>query len=223
MPLRGLAGGLATALACVVAVFGAPAPAGAHPFGDPQTVAITADPGRPEVVRVRWKVGGLDDLTVLGVNLGLLPQDRVLLDGAVFYQPADAATIGPSKEFAAYLLEQVTVTSDGRACTGTVTPPDDLAKTGAGIDYTCPKAVGVASVAVRTLTDLNPAYRTLATGPGGARAVYTDDADTHDWTLSGGAAGQAGRRAAVQIAVVLGGLLLVAAAYVLVRKRKRRA
>ncbi|MEV0715408.1 LPXTG cell wall anchor domain-containing protein [Asanoa sp. NPDC050611] len=218
MPFRGVA----IALASLVVVLGAPAPASAHPFGDPQTVAITADPARPDVVRVSWKVGGLDDLTVLGVNLGLLPEDRVLLDGAVFYEPADAAAIGPSQEFAAYLLKQVTVTSDGESCTGVVTPPDDLAKAGADIDYTCPGAVGVASVAVRTLTDLNPAYRTLATGPGGAHAVYTSDAYTHDWSLTGD--GVRKSAAAAQIAAVLGGLLLLAAAaLVLVRRRKRRA
>ncbi|MFD0744998.1 hypothetical protein ACFQ1L_26680 [Phytohabitans flavus] len=104
-------------------MFDAPAPARAHPFGDPQTVAISLDQARPEVVRVRWKVGGLDDLTVLGVALGVLPRDRVMLDGAVFYQDSDAAAVGPSPRFAAYLRERITVTSDGRECAGTVAPP----------------------------------------------------------------------------------------------------
>jgi hypothetical protein len=219
VPLRGLA----AVLAGVVAVLGATAtPASAHPFGDPQTVTITADPARPEVVKVRWKVGGLDDLTVLGVNLGLLPEDRVLLDGAVFYEPADAAAIGPSQEFAAYLRQQITVTAGGEPCAGTVRPPGDLAKAGADIDYTCPGAVGVASVAVRTLTDLNPAYRTLATGPGGAHAVYTSDAYTHDWSLTGEGANDAGR-AVAQLAAVLGGLLVVAAVVFVLMRRRRKA
>src|SRR5262249_37327473 len=149
VPLRGRLTGLACALACAAAVvFGVPAPAGAHPFGDPQTVAIAADPARPDLVRVTWKVGGLDDLTVLGVALGVLPQDRVLLDGAVFYEDSDSAAIGPSPAFAAYLLKQVTVTSDGQRCAGTVAPPTDLARAGASIDYTCPAAVGEATVAV---------------------------------------------------------------------------
>lgn len=222
MPLRGLA----CAVACAVAVLAAPAPAGAHPFGDPQTVAIAPDPARAEVVRVRWKVGGLDDLTVLGVALGLLPKDRVMLDGAIFYRDADAAAVGPSPRFAAYLLEQVTVTSDGDTCAGTVTPPTDLARDGASIAYTCPAPVGVVSVAVRTLTDLDPAYRTLATGPGGARAVYTAEEFTHDWTLgavpaASGGGGGLGRRAALQIGAVVGGLLLVVAAAVALGRRRR--
>ncbi|MDQ7904930.1 hypothetical protein RB614_10395 [Phytohabitans sp. ZYX-F-186] len=227
MPIRGLAGGLAILACAATAVLATPAPAGAHPFGDPQTVAIAPDPARPEVVRVRWKVGGLDDLTLLGVALGLLPRDRVLLDGAVFYQDSDAAAVGPSAQFAAYLRERITVASDGRECAGTVTPPDDLARTGATIDYTCPAAVGVVDVAVRTLTDLDPAYRTLATGPSGARAVYTSDAYTHEWSVgdavpaAGGGAGT-GRGAALQIGAVVGGLLLVAVAALAIGRRMRR-
>ncbi|MFC0528632.1 hypothetical protein [Phytohabitans kaempferiae] len=207
-----------------------PAPAQAHPFGDPQTVAIAADPAHPEVVRVRWKVGGLDDLTLLGVSLGLLPQDRVLLDGAVFYEDADAAAIAPSGRFAAYLLDRITVTSGGTACAGTVEPPADLARSGATIGYTCPGPVGAVAVAVRTLTDLHPAYRTLASGPDGARAVYAADQESHDWVVGDApvtaTAPDAGRSAAVQIAVVLvAAVLVVAAALVLVRvvRRRRRA
>ncbi|BCB90896.1 hypothetical protein [Phytohabitans suffuscus] len=229
MPIRGLASGLAV-LACVAAAAGvvAPAPAAAHPFGDPQTVAISLDAARPEVVRVRWKVGGLDDLTVLGVALGVLPSDRVLLDGAVFYEDSDAAAVGPSPRFADYLRERITVTSDGRECAGAVAPPTDLARDGAAVDYACPGAVGVVDVAVRMLTDLDPAYQTLATGPGGARAVYTFDAYTHEWRLgdavpaAGGGAGT-GRGAALQIGAVVGALLLLAAAAAVLARRRRVA
>jgi hypothetical protein len=55
---------------------------------------------------VRWKVGGVDDLTCSG-SLGLLPQDRIALDGAVSFRESDAAAIGPSDRFAAYLLKQI--------------------------------------------------------------------------------------------------------------------
>lgn len=212
-PRRGAA--IVLALPAFAATLLAPAPAGAHPFGDPQTVAIAADTARPEVVHVRWKVGGVDDLTLLGVSLGLLPQDRVMLDGAVFFQDSDAAAIGPSAEFAAYLLKQITVATGGRACSGAVAPPNDLARTGVTIDYTCAGPVGTVAVAVRTLTDLNPAYRTLASGPGGARAVYTSDQPSHDWVLGDAppqAAPDLGRSAAVQITAVVGGALLVAVA-----------
>ncbi len=77
------------ALAVAAAVLALPSPASAHPFGDPQTVSITPDEQRPDVVRVRWRVGGPDDLTLLGVSLGLLPADRILLDGAVDYRTTD--------------------------------------------------------------------------------------------------------------------------------------
>ncbi|MEN3615042.1 hypothetical protein AAH979_36615 [Plantactinospora sp. ZYX-F-223] len=211
-------------------VIGAPAPAEAHPFGDPQTVAIAPDQQRPEVVHVRWKVGGLDDLTLLGVSLGLLPQDRVMLDGAVFYQDSDAAALTTSDRFTTYLRNQITVTSAGQPCTGSVQPPGDLARTGATVDYTCPGPVGTVTVAVRMLTDLHPAYRTLATGPGGARAVYESGKDSHDWVLGEAAAPadpsatgtqeqQLGRSAAVQIGAVLGGVLLVALGGLLLFRR----
>ena len=227
-PRRGPASLLAL-LACALTVVATPAPASAHPFGDPQTVAIAPDPDHPELVHVRWKVGGLYDLTTLGVALGLLPQDRVLLDGAVFFRDSDAAAIGPSDAFAGYLLKQITVAGDGRACAGSVERPDDLAKTGVTVDYTCPAPVGTATVAVRMLTDLNPAYQTLATGPNGERAVYGSGRDSHDWALGEvPAAGSAhvGRSAVVQIAVVVGGVLFVGlAALVLLRRlsRHRRA
>ncbi|MFD2762649.1 hypothetical protein [Micromonospora eburnea] len=211
-------------VAFVAAVLAAPTPAGAHPFGAPQTVAIAADRDRPEVVHVRWQVGGLDDLTLLGVALGLLPQDRVMLDGAVFFEDTDAATVGPSDRFAAYLLKQITVASGGRPCTGSVEPPVDLARTGASIDYTCPAPVGTATVGVRMLTDLNPAYQTLATGPGGERAVYGSGEFSHDWILgdapaTGGT--NLGRSATVQIGAVVGGGLLVAIAVLLLSRRLR--
>ncbi|WP_127508491.1 hypothetical protein [Actinoplanes solisilvae] len=171
-------------LVLVGVVLGPPVPAQAHPFGDPQTVAIDADPARPHVVRVKWKVGGLDDLTLLGVKIGVLPEDRVFLDGAVFYQDSDEAAIAPSGQFADYLLRQIVVTGGGEKCAGTVEPPTELAKRGATVDFTCPAAVGKVDVAVRTLLDLHPAYRTLATGPGGQRAVYQADTATHEWKLS---------------------------------------
>ncbi|MFI5712316.1 hypothetical protein [Kribbella sp. NPDC051620] len=158
-------------------------PAEAHPFGDPQTVAIRLDPARADVVRVRWKVGGLDDLTLLGVALGVLPQSRVMLDGAAFFEPADASAIGPSAKFSAYLLQQIKVRTNGRGCAGIVEPPKQLAKTGVEIAFTCPEPVAKADITVRTLTDLNPAYRTLATGPNGERTVYSTEKDTYGWSL----------------------------------------
>jgi len=69
---------------------------------------------------------------------------------------------------------------------------------------------------VRTLTDLNPAYQTLATGPDGEHAVYgrasgVPQTGTHP-ALS----------AALQLALVLAGVLILAAAAVVLIRRRRR-
>lgn len=214
------------ALAVAAAVLALPSPAAAHPFGDPQTVSITPDEQRPDIVRVRWRVGGPDDLTLLGVSLGLLPADRVLLDGAVDYRMTDPAVLASSEQFPAYLLKQITVADGARQCVGAVAPLKALARAGATVDYTCPGPVGTVTVAVRMLTDLNPAYRAMATGPGGQRAVYGSGEDSHDWTLTGGAptvgSPSRGRSAAVQLAAVVGGALLVAVGALLVSRRVRR-
>ncbi|WP_097327317.1 hypothetical protein [Paractinoplanes atraurantiacus] len=197
-------------------------PAAAHPFGDPQTVTVALDPARPDVVRIRWKVGGLDDLTLLGVKLGVLPEDRVFLDGAVFYQASDSAALGPSEQLTAYLLKQISVTRADEACPGTVLAPEDLARNGVTVDYACSAPVGRVAVAVRTLTDLNPAYQSLATGPGGQHAVYRDGEDTHDWVLGDVAADgpHLGRSAAVQIGGVALGVLLVVIVLVVALRRR---
>ncbi|MEU4291268.1 hypothetical protein AB0E63_23835 [Kribbella sp. NPDC026596] len=212
---------LCACLAGLVVLFAGIQPASAHPFGDPQTVTIAGD---GQVVHVRWKVGGLDDLTLLGVALGVLPRDRVMMDGAVIFEPADSVAIGPSSKFTDYLLRQITVASRGRQCTGSVQPPGDVAKTGVAIDYSCPGPLGAVSVTVKTLTDLNPAYKTLATGPNGARAVYGDSDDSHEWMLGTATASGVGRSAAVQLGAVVGGaLLLTVAAAVGVRRVRRRS
>ncbi|MEK8108465.1 hypothetical protein NKG94_32735 [Micromonospora sp. M12] len=129
-------------------------------------MTIAADADRDEVVHLRWKVGGADELTLLGVRLGLLPQERVMLDGAVSAQPSDATALASSEQFASYLLKQMILTSDGHPCAGTVDPPRDLTNSGVDVEYTCSGPVGIARIEIRMLADLDPAYRTVATGPG---------------------------------------------------------
>ncbi|MEU4472074.1 hypothetical protein [Micromonospora sp. NPDC023888] len=216
------------AMAVTASVLALPVAAAAHPSGDPQTVSVARDDQRPEVVRVRWRVGGPDDLTLLGVSLGLLPPERVLLDGAVDYRATDPAVVASSELFSAYLLRQITVADGARTCLGAVAESKALARAGATIDYTCPGPVHTVTVAVRTLTDLNPAYRAAATGPDGQRAVYGAGEDSHDWILDGAPAVVATRRgsgAAVRVAALVGGALVVAAGVLLVswRLRRRRA
>ncbi|MEU4688970.1 hypothetical protein [Actinoplanes sp. NPDC023714] len=182
----------------------APAPAAAHPFGDPQTVAISRDPGRPDVVDVRWRVGGPDDLTVLGIALGLLPEGS-----AARY--TDAGVVGGSARFSSYLLERITVSGSSTPCAGAVKPVAALALKGATVSFTCPGPITTATVSVRMLTDLNPAYRTLATGPGGQRNVYDEEHVAHSWTLDGDPPGRGGTVAllALLLAAVGAGFLVV--------------
>ncbi|MET8355451.1 hypothetical protein [Micromonospora sp. NPDC005171] len=203
-------------------------PAGAHPYGYPQTVTIATDADRHEVVHLTWKPGGVDELTLLGVHLGLLPQDRVLLDGAISFQASDATVLASSAPFATYLLKQMTVSSDGHACAGTVEPPRDLAGSGVDVDYTCPGPVGKAGIEVRMLSDLDPAYQTVATGPQGQRQVYGPGRYAHDWVLGDvPAAGEAsaadhGPATAWKVARSVGPLLLLAAVVALLRRQIRR-
>ncbi|MFI5926377.1 hypothetical protein ACIA3K_10345 [Micromonospora sp. NPDC051543] len=203
-------------------------PADAHPYGYPQTVTIATDAARPDLVRLRWKPGGVDELTLLGVHLGLLPQDRVLLDGAVDTRDTDATVLAASPLFATYLLKQMTVSSDGHACAGVVGKTSD---SGVDVDYTCPGPLGVARIEIRMLSDLDPAYRTVATGPKGKRQVYGPDEYSHDWLLGDAppttaaataSAADHGPTTAWKVARSVGPLLLVAAVGSLLRRQVRR-
>ncbi|GAA4373575.1 hypothetical protein GCM10023146_25270 [Nocardioides caricicola] len=215
------------ALVAALAVL-APGPAVAHPFGDPQTVEIGGAGGE---VRVRWRAGGADDLTLLAVSLGALPASRVMLDGAVWYEDGDAEALAASPAFEDYLLDRIAVTAGTAACPGSLTEIDLLGD-GATLTFGCGERADTATVEVRTLLDLHPAYRTLATGPGGQRAVYDRTTASHDWAIAGepgtpaalpassevgrSAAAQLGTVGAVALASVLGGVLWS-------RRRGRRA
>ncbi|MFS3128424.1 hypothetical protein ACLM5J_08450 [Nocardioides sp. Bht2] len=204
-----------------------PAPAQAHPFGPPQQAAVDRAPGEQNQVRVRWRVGGTDDLTLLGISLGLLPESRRMMDGAVFFNDADAEALIASPLFADYLLDQVRVTAAGVACPGRVDDVTQLATSGVTLLFACAEEPTEPEVTIKLLTDLHPEYRTLATGPDGQRAVYADGAQTHGWTLtaSGQAeigsadAGSAGRSAAIQLGAVFGGGFLLTLGAVFGRRR----
>ncbi|MFG2050773.1 hypothetical protein ACGFIW_25490 [Micromonospora sp. NPDC048935] len=158
--------------------------------------------------------------------------DRVLLDGAVDYRATDPGVIASSELCTACLLRQVTVVDGTRACLGAVAESAALARIGATVDYTCPGPVDTVTVAVRTLTDLNPAYRAAATGPDGQRAVYGAGEDSHDWILDGTPAVVSTRRGSgaavppglpgIGAATLVGGALVIAAAVLLVSRRRRR-
>ncbi len=214
------------AAVCVAIGLSTPAPAAAHPFGGPQTISIIVDKDQPQIVHIQWKVGAADDLTLLGVSLGLLRKDRVTPDGVAHVQPSDAAVVEGSDRLVTYLLRQIAVASGGRPCPGAVKPVHDLANWGVTIEYTCPDPVDTATVVVRTLTDLNSAYRTMAVGPNGQRAIYTSGEYSHDWRLGNASTTtnpQLGRSAVIQVSAVFGAVLLVTLGiFVLVRRLARR-
>ncbi|WP_141014231.1 hypothetical protein [Nocardioides sambongensis] len=157
----------------------------AHPFGNPQTVEVGRSGGTVQVV---WRVGMADDLTLLGISLGVLPEDRVMLDGAITYEDGDAAAVADSDELHGYLVDRIRVVADGVACPGEVVAVGDLITDGATLQFSCAPAPTEADVEVTTLLDLHEAYRTLASGPAGQRAVYGSDATSHSWQLPEGSA-----------------------------------
>jgi LPXTG-motif cell wall-anchored protein len=99
------------------------------------------------------------------------------------------------------------------------------------VDFACTAASGAAAVTIDMMTDLHPAYRTLATGPEGQHAVYSADAAEHDWRLAVGASSSGttdagtgvGRSAAVQLGALLGALAVIATGGWLLRRRRRSA
>jgi hypothetical protein len=214
--------GVALALALALTAWVRPA-AQAHPFGPPQTVSVaTAEQG--SVVRVRWLPGAADDFISLAHRLGLDPEDRSNDAGALLYVKQDADLLAGSTAFDAYLSDHIAVASGGRPCTGSVLPHDDLVAAGATLEFDCGTPVASATVAVSMLTDLHAAYRTLATGPAGQRFVYTVDATSHGWSLSGAEAGSddLATSAVVQLGGVAAGIGLLVLAGALLRTRALR-
>lgn len=209
-----------------------------HPFGDPQTVEISASGG---TVQVHWQVGGQDDLTLLGIHLGVLPDERIMLDGAIVYDDGDGALVAAAPELEDYLLDHVAVAAGGQGCAGEVTAVGDLtADEGANLSFTCPVDAASVTVTVTTLTDLHPAYRTLATGPDGQRAAYGRTQDSHEWAVPVAAgdaragadtdstapvaadSGDLGQSAALQMGAVGALLLILVAGAVALRRRTHR-
>lgn len=202
-------------------------PAAAHPFGAPQQMAVDLEPGEDAVVRVRWRVGGTDDLTLLGIALGLLPEDRVMVDGAVFFEEADATTLAASPEFADYLLRTITVSTADGVCTGRLHEASELATRGLTLLFDCPGVATESTVAGAMLVDLHPQYRTMASGPDGQRAVYSNENPRHTWTLRPGAAAETGglgdaeRTSVWRLGALVGGAAVGGLA--VWRRRARRA
>lgn len=208
VPGRGVRRALACLiLTCVALPLAWADPARAHPFGDPQTLEVSAE---GPTVRARWRAAD-DDLTALALALRVLKQKRtyVYRDGALVPEESDesdALVLAKSPRLGEYLARNIQVSEGGTACPGKLVSAANLAQDGALLEFTCPRAVSSAEITVRTLIDLHPAYRTLASTPAGERHTYTEEKTTHTWTLDGSHAnaGTSGTmlRLAIPIAVV---------------------
>lgn len=211
-------------------------PAAAHPFGEPQAVSISATPAG---LRLAWSASA-DDLEVLAGWIGAAPGSGSLTvweDGALVESESTelpGVQLAHAPQLADYLLERITVTAGGTPCAGTMLPVADVEAAGVTLDFDCGSPVASADVGIATLTDVDPAYRTLATGPFGQRRAYGSDTGAVTWTLSdaGPTATDApaaavpddrGRSALLQLGGVgLGAAALVAGGVALVRRRRSR-
>lgn len=176
---------LGAALVAVLAVVGPVGMAEAHPMGPPQQVSLSL--AAPDQVRVTWKVGAPDDLSWLAYDLGLLPADRIMLDGAITPQADDARLLQDSPALASYLTSRITVRSGGQDCRPGRPEIGALAD-GASLVFSCAAPVRQASVELGLLTDLEASYATVATGADGTQAVYNGHVTSHDWAFDPGAA-----------------------------------
>lgn len=208
-PRRGVAALVAVVAAGLLA--GAAVPAAAHPFGPPPVGRLDAD-GRRLVLR--WEAAP-DDYLALAGALGVLPDRQVFffegtepVAGPSGVAPDEEQRLAAAPAFAAYLRDGTAVRQDGRPCPAEVAETAQLAERGVELVFTCPAPVREVDVEVRLLTDLHPAYRTVALAQGAdpARRLYTLDRPVHSWRFGAGGVGRATPLAAAALAVTLLGM-----------------
>ncbi len=198
---------LGSALVLVLALVGPVGMAEAHPMGPPQQVSLSL--AAPDQVRVTWKAGAPDDLSWLAYDLGLLPADRIMLDGAITPQADDARLLQDAPALASYLTKRISVRSGGEQCRPGRPEIGALATDGASLVFSCPSAVRQASIELGLLTDLEASYATVATGPDGTQEIYNGHLTSHDWAFDPDAAP---RPAAPSVVAALPSWTLIAGA-----------
>lgn len=208
--LRALAVVAGIMLAATAAV-----PASAHPFGAPQTATIAGTTGAPEVT---WRFGATDDIAYLAVQVGALPPDRMTLDGVVLYEPGDETALAQSDAYADYVLDHIRI----EGCDGSVEAGEDLIADGTTVTFDCPSPASATKIEIDMMTDLHPAYQTLASGPNGQKAAYAGATRSHGWSLDESRAAATGLSALLQLGGTLGAIALVGAGgWWLVRRRRQ--
>lgn len=190
-------------------------PSFAHPFGAPQTATITGTAGAPKVT---WRFGATDDIAYLAVQVGALPPDRMTLDGVVLYEPGDETALARSEAYADYVLDHIRI----EGCDGSVETGEDLIADGTTVTFDCPSPAAATKVEIDMMTDLHPAYQTMASGPNGQKAAYAGTARSHGWSLDESRAAATGLSALLQLGGTLGAITLVGAGgWWLVRRRRQ--
>ncbi|WP_406031116.1 hypothetical protein OG801_21080 [Nocardioides sp. NBC_00163] len=190
-------------------------PADAHPFGAPQTATIAGTTGAPEVT---WRFGATDDVAYLAVQVGALPPDRMTLDGVVLYEPGDETALARSEAYADYVLDHIRI----EGCDGSVEASQDLIADGTTVTFDCPSPASATKIEIDMMTDLHPAYQTLASGPSGQKAAYAGAARSHGWSLDESRAAATGLSALLQLGGTLGAIaLVVAGGWRLVLRRRQ--
>ncbi|MEU6646866.1 hypothetical protein ABZ863_30615 [Saccharomonospora sp. NPDC046836] len=215
--------------AVLLVVFAPSVPAaGAHPFGEPQRVQLSA---AGSTVTVRWSAPA-DDLLLLGGLVGALTERRsIAFDVGPGASPepvgeTDADRLIASDEVAAYLAERVSVRQQGVSC-----PVDvqlaELVGDGAQLVFDCPRAVESVEIGVSTLTDVNAAYRIVALGDGTTspdRSLYTAEHAVMTWTFGAEpASGGSGTTVWQWLVAGLAGASVVAALAIHTYRRRNRA
>ncbi|MFS3127799.1 hypothetical protein ACLM5J_05275 [Nocardioides sp. Bht2] len=205
-------------------------PVAAHPFGEPQSLKVAA---HPDGVRITWSAAP-DDVTALAARLGVVGGQHVVVfedgefDADASSVPAGVRLAEQAEVLAAYLNDRITVRVGGERCRGDLEPVQNVARDGASLVFDCGGPVAAAEIAVQTLTDIDPAYRTLAQGPNGQRHAYSSTSNALSWTLGDGADGEnttaadAGRSAVLQLGSIGAALGLGGGLWWLLRRRRAR-
>lgn len=149
-------------------------PAIAHPFGPPPQAAVVAEGA---TVTVTWSAEP-DDLFSLGQATGALAQRQTFVfDDGVPVDSDGAASIdeqiAAAPEIQDYLGSHILVRQDAAGCPLRDVSTELINDAGARLTYDCPEPVEAVELEVTALTDLDPAYRTVGLGAGGARTLHT--------------------------------------------------
>jgi hypothetical protein len=199
----------------------------AHPFGAPPTARIWAEETH---VWIDWG-SAPDDAIVIGVELGLLPEEAVdayLDEGPVRVAPSaeKEQRLSESDLLADYVLERITVTQNRRPCSPALEPIENFVTRGATVAFRCPEPVREVEIRIAMLHEVHEAYRTFAFSHGEAspaQAVFTVASPTHTWTFGDRNEDSAAGRGWAAGLIALGGLAIIGVvmAETLLSRRRR--